>query len=206
MQVKIIPVGMLHTNCCLIIDEETKLCAIIDPGANSEKLMKIVGDLGLEVDSIFLTHGHFDHILAAPEIQRQSGAKLYIHADDEYMLEPEYACHAGYIREEYAKPKITGYFTDGMKLKVGGLECTVLHTPGHSQGSCVILCGDTMFSGDTLFRQSCGRTDLGGGSQADMMASLARLAALDGNYKVYPGHMDATTLDEERASNPYMPE
>ena len=205
MEIKVIAVGMLQANCCLIIDESTKICAVVDPGANAEKIMDVVNKNGLKVESILLTHGHFDHVMAAPELQSQTGAKLYIHKADAPMLDGAGAGHGGYIKGEYHTPRIDGYLEDGMTLPVGSLTCTVLNTPGHTPGSCVILCGDAMLAGDTLFLESCGRVDFEGGSAQDMRASLTRLRDLPGDYTVYPGHADITTLSHERAHNPYMP-
>lgn len=204
-KIKVIPVGMLQANCALVIDEQAKVCAVVDPGANTQKILEVIEQQGVRVECILLTHGHFDHVMAAPELQKQTGAKLYIHKADAHMLEPSYASHAGYIREAYVQPEITGFLADGMALTVGGLELKIINTPGHTPGSCVILCGDTMLAGDTLFLESCGRVDLEGGSAEDMVASLTRLRDLPGDYTVYPGHADTTMLSHERQHNPYMP-
>ncbi len=201
MSVKIIPVGMLQTNCCLLIDDQTKECAVIDPGAAGERILKTIADLGVTVGSIILTHGHFDHIMAAAEVQNATGAKLYIHSEDEHMLTADYVRHGGYIRGEYAPPRVDGHLYDGMTFTVGTLTCSVLNTPGHTKGSCVILCGDRMFSGDTLFADDCGRCDLEGGSEAEMRQSLRRLHDLEGDYHVHPGHDESTTLSRERLHN-----
>ena len=204
MQIKTIPVGMLHTNCYLLIDSQSKECAVIDPGANSGRILEKIREIGVRPTHIILTHGHFDHVLAAPEVQRQTGARLLIHQRDAHMLSPSIARHPGYIREDYTQPRVDGFLEDGMAFKVGGLQCKALSTPGHTKGSCVILCGDVMFSGDTLFAGDCGRTDLEGGDMDEMMESLGRLYRLEGDYKVLPGHEEATTLGEQRQVNPYM--
>lgn len=199
-----VTVGMLRTHCYIVGDEETRECAVFDPGASGEKIMETVRELGLTVKYIVLTHGHFDHVLGVPHIQEQTGAEVLIHRADEAMLHPEVAGRRAFTQAPYKMPKIGGYLEDGGSFRVGGLEFSVLNTPGHTPGSCVFLCGDVMLSGDTLFCESCGRCDLEGGDEAQMMRSLRRLAELPGNYRVYPGHEDFTTLDYERRCNPYM--
>lgn len=206
MQIKTVVVGMLHTNCYILADEKNKVCAVIDPGTASEKILNEVEEEGLKVTHILLTHGHFDHIIAAPAIQRKTGAKLYISKNDEWMLDPNVARHAAYVRETYAKPQVDGYLKEGETVTVGDLKLSVLETPGHTAGSVCLLCENQMFSGDTLFCESCGRTDLESGSMDDMLHSLKKLALLPDDYHVYPGHEMATTLSHERAYNAYMRE
>ena len=198
-----VTVGMLGTNCYLVADDAGR-CAVIDPGSGTEKILKAVEEQGFTVEAILLTHGHFDHVMAAPGIQRATGAKLYIHKNDEPFLAPEVAGHRGYLREPYEMPRVDGYLEDGATLQVGDLNFQVLHTPGHTLGSVTLLCEDKMFSGDTLFAGTCGRCDLEGGSLEQMFHSLAKLARLEGDYKVLPGHMEASTLEIERQNNPYV--
>lgn len=204
MKLKTVVVGMLHTNCYILADETQGVCAVIDPGANAQRIMDAVDEEGWKVEKILLTHGHFDHIMAAPEIQRRTGADVWVSQKDEWMLEPEEARHPAYVREKYTHPRVGGYLSEGDEVAVGGLTLRVLETPGHSAGSLTLLCGDLMFSGDTLFLCSCGRTDLETGSTEQMRASLRRLALLPGDYRVLPGHEDATTLRFERENNPYL--
>ncbi len=201
-----LPVGMLHTNCYIIRDGASGKTAVIDPGAQTEKIQKKLEEVGGPVEMILLTHGHFDHVLAVPALQKATGAKVWIHRADEFFLSPEQAAHPGYIREPYSPPRVDGYLEDGMKIALGETELTVYNTPGHSRGSCIFVTEDVIFSGDTLFRGCCGRCDLEGGSFDDMLSSLRRIAELDGDYRVLPGHDAATTLEEERRSNPYMQE
>ncbi len=204
MIIEHLPVGMLHTNCYIVKDEASGALAVVDPGAQTEKIARKIEEMGGKLELILLTHGHFDHILAAPALQRQTGAKLWIHRGDEFFLEPEMAEKRGYIREEYVRPHVDGYLEDGGVIRLGETELTVYNTPGHSRGSCVFVSGDVMFSGDTLFHECCGRCDLEGGSMDDMMQSLRRIAELPGNYRVLPGHDIPSTLDYERRNNPYM--
>lgn len=198
-------VGMLATNCYLVADEQGR-CAVIDPGSATEKILAKADEAGFHIEAILLTHNHFDHVMAAPGIQRATGARLYIHPRDEDGLAPEVAGRRGYLREPYVRPRVDGYLEEGGQVQVGDLCFRVLHTPGHTLGSVTLLCGELMFSGDTLFAGTCGRCDLPGGSLEQMYRSLARLARLEGDYTVLPGHMEATTLETERQTNPYVRE
>ena len=199
-------VGMLHTNCYIVKDEATGALAIIDPGAQTEKITAKLEEIGGKLELILLTHGHFDHVLAAPALQKRTGARLWIHQNDEFFLEPDMARKPGYIREEYVRPHVDGHLEDGQRIMLGQTGLTVYKTPGHSLGSCIFVMDDVMFSGDTLFHECCGRCDLEGGSYDDMLRSLKRIAEMPGNYRVLPGHDIATTLDYERRANPYMRE
>ena len=203
MKLAQLPVGMLATNCYLVADDAGR-CAVIDPGSHTEKILKKAEEEGFTIEAILLTHGHFDHVMAAPGIQKATGAKLYIHKNDQPDLAPEVAGHRGYLREPYVMPRVDGNLEEGSEIKVGDLTFRVLHTPGHTLGSVCLLCGDLMFSGDTLFAGTCGRCDLAGGSLEQMFASLKKLAQLEGDYKVLPGHMEASTLETERQTNPYV--
>ncbi|MEA5039892.1 MAG: MBL fold metallo-hydrolase [Clostridiaceae bacterium] len=206
MQIKTVVVGMLQTNCYLLGDETQKVCALIDPGTAVDRILEAAESEGWRVTHILLTHGHFDHILAVSEIQKRTGAQLYISRKDEWLLDPAVARHAAYVREPYTMPRVDGYLSEGMTLQVGSLTISVLETPGHTAGSVCLLCGNRMFSGDTLFCEDCGRTDLDTGSQEDMLRSLKKLALLPDDYSVYPGHEEATTLSHERAANYMMRE
>lgn len=202
LQMKSLSVGELATCCYILWDGSADSCVVIDPGAEPERILAACE--GRRIEAILLTHGHFDHVMAAPGIQKATGAKLYIHKNDQPDLAPEVAGHRGYLREPYVMPRVDGNLEDGSEIKVGDLTFRVLHTPGHTLGSVCLLCGDLMFSGDTLFAGTCGRCDLAGGSLEQMFASLKKLAQLEGDYKVLPGHMEASTLETERQTNPYV--
>ena len=202
MQVHTLALGAYQTNCYIVQNGER--CFLIDPGYESARILSFLEEKGLKAEAILLTHGHFDHVMAAPGIQKATGAKLYIHKNDQPDLAPEVAGHRGYLREPYVMPRVDGNLEDGSEIKVGDLTFRVLHTPGHTLGSVCLLCGDLMFSGDTLFAGTCGRCDLAGGSLEQMFASLKKLAQLEGDYKVLPGHMEASTLETERRTNPYV--
>ena len=202
MKIKTVIVGMLHTNCYILEDEQSGKCAVIDPGANAER---IINELeGKQVEYILLTHGHFDHILAAAQIQRETKAKLLIHKADEHMLSERYVKASGMLKSINDIAKADRYLEDGETIELGALKIKVLNTPGHTKGSCVLICNDVMIAGDTLFYESWGRTDFEGGSDMEMVSSLRKLALLDGDYTVLPGHGEATTLSHERNYNTLM--
>lgn len=204
MTINTLPLGMLRANCYIVGDEESGKCAVIDPGADADAIMELVNKLGYTVSHILLTHGHFDHVMAAPKLKEMTGAQLCIHREDEKFLDANAKQHLTYIKEPYEAPQIDLYLEDGMEIKIGGLDCRVLNTPGHSNGCCIFLIQDAMFSGDTLFRQNCGRCDLEDGDYGKMLHSLARIARLEGDFDVYPGHERSSRLSFERERNPYM--
>lgn len=193
MTVTSLPVGSIGTNCYLLYDETTRDAAVIDPGDNAKPVAARIRELGLNVRGILLTHGHFDHCGDVKRIRKLTGAQVFVHpADRDLPIMLRRGLEAD--RD----------LADGDVLDLAGTRLRVLHTPGHTPGSVCFLCGDLLFSGDTLFAGSCGRTDFPGGSWPEMLASLRRLAELEGDYKVYPGHGEETTLEQERRFNPYM--
>ncbi len=206
MIIKPVIVGWLRTNCYLLGDEQTRTCAVIDPGQKADQILAAIEELGYEVKMILLTHGHYDHVMAVPRLVAATGAKLYIHKKDQWLLECDEVLRYGTRAEGYSVPHVDGFLEDGMELELGSLKIKVLHTPGHTAGYCTFLCEDAMFSGDTLFQDCCGRTDLETGSLEDILRSLKRLARLEGNFRVFPGHESFTSLDYERQYNPYIRE
>ena len=197
MLIKTLPVGMLETNCYIVTDEKTRLCAIIDPGADSNTILDYIESNKLKPSAIFLTHGHFDHHMALGAVMEATGVPAFINIQD---------VNTGGQRVQHMINGNAGlsWYSEGDVMKVGGLEFTVLETPGHSPGSVTLQCESVLFTGDTLFRDSCGRTDLTGGSMEELLTSLRRLSMLEGNYEVYPGHADSTTLSRERSFNNFM--
>lgn len=196
MLIKTLPVGHLETNCYIVTDEKTLECAIIDPGADSNTILDYVESNKLIPRAIYLTHGHFDHFMALEAVMEATGAPAYINKND---------ANTGGLRDAYkldAGPEL-GYFAEGDVMEAGSLRFRVMETPGHSAGSVSLICERAIFSGDTLFRDSCGRTDLGGDMET-LLTSLHRLSSLDGDYDVYPGHAEATTLERERRFNYYV--
>jgi len=197
MLIKTLPVGMLDTNCYIVTDEDTCQCAIIDPGAESNTILDYIESNKLTPAAIFLTHGHFDHHMALGKVMDATGVPAYINKLD-VDTRGQRVQHMLCINKKLSE------YSEGDVIKVGNLDFTVLETPGHSPGSVTLKCESALFTGDTLFRDSCGRTDLIGGSMEVLMASLRRLSALEGDYEVYPGHAETTTLSRERSFNYYM--
>ena len=194
MEITQLTLGLYQTNCYIVYDPGQKRCCIIDPGYEAGTILDRVNQLGLTVEAILLTHGHFDHVGAVAEIAAETDCAVYISAAD-LSLPPIITNGKLYYTDTYpASGNVT----------VAGLTFRVIPTPGHTPGSVCLVCGDVMFSGDTLFCGSCGRTDLPGGNSGDILASLKKLAALPGNYRVYPGHGSSTDLAWERETNPYM--
>ena len=197
MLIKTLPVGMLGTNCYVVTDESSRKCAIIDPGADSNTILDYVESNGLIPSAIFLTHGHFDHFMALDAVAEETGAPVYINEGD---VNPS----GKRGRHKLDNDGSLNLCAEGDVVAVGNLEFVVLETPGHSPGSVVFKCEDALFTGDTLFCGDCGRTDLEGGSEDLLMVSLKRLAGLEGDYEVYPGHAEASMLSNERSFNAYM--
>lgn len=197
MHIKTITVGPIEENCYVVSDEQAKLCAVIDPGDEASLIMDYIEEEKLKVACILLTHAHFDHVGAVADIMDETGAPLYMCAKDNGVA-------IGSDDTVFSAPAGTKFYADGDTVAVGALEFRVIETPGHTPGSVCLVCGDAMFTGDTLFRDSCGRTDFAAGNAEDMFASLKRLAQLPGDYEVFPGHMFSTTLDRERRYNYFM--
>ena len=194
LKVYAMALGAYQTNCYIIHDEHSKTCCVIDPGYDADLVLSKLDSLGLTLEAILLTHGHFDHVGAVKELAAETGCAVYLHPED-LTMPPMMTAGPLYYTNTYA---------EGTRLTLAGLDTTVLHTPGHTPGSLRLLVDNTIFSGDTLFQGSCGRTDLPGGDWATITKSLRRLAALEGNFWVYPGHGGSTTLRDEKKYNPYM--
>ena len=197
MLVKSFTLGHVQTNCYVVTDEDTLECAVIDPGAEANTIMHYLEDNKLKCRYVLLTHGHFDHTGAVEDVAKQTGATVC-------MSNKDVRKHITEMGFKYAPPKGTVFFKEGDKYTVGSLVFEVIETPGHSEGSVTFLCGDALFTGDTLFKDSCGRTDFPGCNGKDMMKSLKKLYELAGDYEVYPGHMEASSLERERKYNYFM--
>ena len=196
MNVKTLPVGQLETNCYVLTNENTLECVVIDPGDESNTIMDYIESLNLKCTAIMLTHGHFDHCGVCDEIAEQTGAKVYMHpADDRRNISAPYF--------PYTLPENGQYYREGDKINAAGIDFEVIETPGHTPGSVTLAADGALFTGDTLFRGSAGRTDLTGGDPQALAASLLKLCALSDEYEVYPGHMDATSLIREKSFNFY---
>ena len=194
MKVYSMALGAYQTNCYIIHDENSKTCCVIDPGYDADAVLDKLASLGLTLEAILLTHGHFDHVGAVKELAAETGCDVYIHAED-LSMPPMMTAGPLYYTKTYA---------EGTQLCLAGLDLAVLHTPGHTPGSVCLLADTTIFSGDTLFQGSCGRTDLPGGDWPTIRSSLRRLADIEANLWVLPGHGASTTLRDEKKYNPYM--
>ena len=200
MEVKVLQVGPIGTNCYLLEDEKAHVAAVIDPGDEAGRILQVIKDDGVDVKYILLTHGHYDHTTAVPELhQALPQAEIYIHKADANGAGSRLFPLAGQIPD-------LKFYDEGDTLALGDMTIQVLHTPGHSKGSVTLKVGDVLFCGDTLFAGSCGRTDLAGGSYDEIMASLKKLGQLPGDYHVCPGHDVTSTLERERRSNPFLRE
>ena len=198
MNIKTLMVGPIGTNCYLLCDRDAGACAVIDPGGDAGRVAAAVAETGCAPCAILLTHGHYDHTGAVGELRAK------------WPEIPVYLNHRDVYEDAYTQQLFPPLgrdvrdYGEGDTLTVGGLTVSVLATPGHSEGSVTLRCGDALFCGDTLFAGSCGRTDFPGGSMEKMMASLRRLGQLEGDLRVLPGHMEPSTLDRERRTNPYL--
>ena len=200
MEIKVLQVAPIGTNCYFLCDETAGVCAVIDPGGSPDRICKALVQLKESPCAILLTHGHYDHTGAVAELlEAYPGTPVYIHRADFQGVDRETFPLAGQV-----PAGAVTFYGEGDTVSVGALEVQVLHTPGHSEGSVTLRCGDALFCGDTLFAGSCGRTDFPGGSMEKMMDSLRRLGRLEGNLAVLPGHMETSTLDRERKFNPYL--
>lgn len=201
-----IVVGTLECNCYIVGDPLTKETIVIDPGDDVEKLSESLARNQLQVVAIVATHAHFDHIMGAERLKALTGASFYMHADDLRLLGWYGTSLQLFLgMPELEPPEVDGKVLDGDELQVGDHALGVIHTPGHSEGSISLLSdGACLFSGDTLFARSIGRSDLPGGDHGQLLSSIReRLLSLD-DMPVYPGHGPPTTLDQERRFNPFL--
>jgi len=202
MNIVALKLGVLSTNAYLVVDGPQ--ASLIDPAGNCELVMDTLKSEGVILESIYLTHGHADHIAAAMEIKRLTGAKIFGHGDDQYLLsdtENEVAIYLG-LQEAVALDET---LQPGGTVSMAGVPFAVLSTPGHTPGSCCFYSRSEklLFTGDTLFAQSIGRTDLPGGDYDTLKDSLAGLKGLPDDTKVLPGHGPSTTIGQERVRNRY---
>lgn len=194
-----------NNNCYLLIDSATREAAIIDPGCDAAKILAAVEENNADVKYIINTHGHWDHVGANRPLKEATGVDVLIHEADEPLLSRPELNLAFLFRGDGNAGTAERLLKDNDKIFLGELQLTVLHTPGHTEGGICLLCEDLLFTGDTLFRLSVGRSDFPGGDHDVLISSLARLLPLPDDLLVLPGHNSASTLGFEKANNPYFP-
>ena len=205
MRVKQLVVGMVETNCYIIYNEETKAAVIVDPGDNPKEISKKCAEYGVKPEAVLLTHGHFDHIMAAEPLREEWGLKIYSSVKEvEVLQDGQKNLMTKWYRKPYSlTPDVT--LVDGEEFELIGFNWKMLLTPGHTCGSCCYYIADeeVLFSGDTLFQMSYGRIDFPTGSGQDMLASVKKLlTTLPEKTMVYTGHMGPTTIEHEKKYNP----
>lgn len=204
MKIITLHLGELDTSC-YIVSSDKGSAAVIDPADNAPLILDKLKQNGLTLEAILLTHGHFDHTGAVAALKNKTDAKIYLHSADadmpydnrknvSYLL-------PGYVLQPFDPDVI---ISDGDKIKLDEITFTVMHTPGHTDGSVMFITDNCIFSGDTIFCGSVGRTDFYSGSIKKQRESLAKISNMSGNYEIYPGHGEATDLKTEKAYNPYL--
>ena len=199
MRIIHVPVCYGTTNCYLICDETAKLCAAVDPGGDASRIIDAIGESGCVLSAILLTHGHYDHVGGVKGLREKWNAvPVYLNERDVIRSDDK--------RTARLFPDIgeTVSYDEGDEVTVGRLRVKVMAMPGHTPGGVVLIAEDAIFCGDTLFASSMGRTDLPGGCEEEIMRSLARLGGMEGNYRLFPGHMGLTDLETEREGNGYL--
>jgi len=203
--IKKLEVGPIMANCYVLGCEETKEAVVIDPGDEADRILMALSESGLRVKYLINTHGHFDHVGANARMKEITGAELLIHKDDELMLKDLSKAAATFgLRAENSPPSDRN-LADGDKVTFGKITLTIIHTPGHSRGGICLYTKGALFSGDSLFAGSIGRTDLPGGDYDTLISSIKeKLLGLDEKTIVYPGHGPETSILQEKRMNPFL--
>ncbi len=206
MIIKSIAVGPLQANCIIVADDKSKKAIVVDPGDESDRIVGIINEMGLTAEVIVCTHGHFDHIAVVGDIKNQTGGRVAIHRDELelYYGAKDMAAFWGHSIDVPPEPDIL--LSEGDTLTIGDLDFSILHTPGHSPGGICLYVGNTVITGDTLFKGSVGRTDFYGGDVNKLKQSFQRLMALPEGTNVLPGHGPATTIGHEKKFNMFSEE
>jgi len=205
MKLKILNIGSFKVNNYILFDEESNEIVLIDAGGDLEATKAEIDKLGGELKYLLNTHGHMDHIAGDYDIQNYYNVPIYLHKDDESLVHEmkQYLQYLG--MPDYEEPQNITYIEDGQIFKIGEHIIKTIHTPGHTRGGVSYLIGDMLFSGDTLFFESIGRTDLPGGSYEELVKSIkTKLFTLPENIIVYPGHGESSTIGHEKSNNQYV--
>ncbi|MBB6621922.1 MBL fold metallo-hydrolase [Clostridium gasigenes] len=198
MIIKVIPAGPLQTNCYIVMDEKVKEAIVLDPGQDPDLIIREIESLNCKVSAILLTHAHADHDDGVVDVKNKYNVPVYMNREEEKYMDLDSSV--------YGKlPKIYDFIEDGDILKVGDLDIKCIHTPGHTKGGMCFLIEDKVFTGDTLFQGSIGRTDFIGGDFDEIIKSInEKLLILENNVEVYPGHGPKSTIIFERMRNPFL--
>lgn len=198
-------VGGMGSNCYLIGCEQTKEAAVVDPGAEGQRILSRLEKHGLKCTKVILTHGHVDHIGALEDVLNATGAEVLIHEADAGMLTSPAKNLSTYMGTLLEFKDADRLLKDGDTIEVGTITLEVMHTPGHTPGGICLKVGDNLITGDTLFAGSIGRSDFPGGNHNQLIRSIkTKLLGFPGQTKVYPGHGPASTIDEEKKLNPFL--
>ena len=201
MQIKTVITGNIEENCHLLWDEN-KHCLVIDPGDDSNRILKVISENHLSVEKIVLTHGHYDHVGAVNALKKETGAEVIAHeAEKELILNPDLSL-SRYISPDFSVPQVDSYLKDGDVISVGNLLFTVMHTPGHTQGGMCLYGHGVLFSGDTVFYGTLGRWDFPTGDLKKLTYSITeRIFTLPEDTVIYSGHGPKTTVGLEKKQN-----
>lgn len=205
MIIETLPVGNLEANCYIIGCQQTRQAAVVDPGDEAERILERLTKLGLKAAAIILTHGHADHIGAVGDIKKATGAPVMIHTQDAEMLTNPARNLSAWLGEQLAFKAADRLLEAGDTIEAGTITLEVIHTPGHTPGGICLRAGKDLFTGDTLFAQSIGRSDFPGGSHTTLINSIkSKLLVLPEDTKIYPGHGATSTIGEEKRHNPFL--
>lgn len=205
MKVVRISAGEFGSNCWLVFDEISKEAVIIDPSPTIDRIKEAIDLREVKIKYILLTHGHFDHMTSCDTLRELTGAPLAVHKDDaRCLVNSEYNAYRRFMAGDLVFRPAEILLDDSDELSFGNLTVKIIHTPGHTAGSVCYIIGDSIFTGDTLFDGSIGRTDLPGSDMLSMVSSLNKLKNINENYKMYTGHGSNTTLEKQKEYNVYL--